>query len=170
MDVLLLTLMYWLHLIASVLWIGGLAMLVLMIWPNLLPLTGEQREGFYPLIDDIEQRFRPAANVSLVILLATGIVQMSGDPYYEGFLAISNPWSVALLVKHMLFGLMLAISLILQSFLLPDLDRVRLLNRQGKRIEGASEVTLRARLRTLTTLNLGIGVIILLLTALMTAL
>jgi uncharacterized membrane protein len=145
-----LALTYWLHLMATVVWIGGLAMLILTTWAN---------------IEGIERRFRPFANLSLVVLLVTGLIQMGADEHYEGFLIINDLWEIGLLAKHVIIVLMIVVTLILQFNVYPALERAKLL---AGRTDYEGE-TARRRLRQLTFINLGLGVLVLLCTAIITA-
>jgi uncharacterized membrane protein len=157
-----LILSYWLHLLATVVWLGGLAMLVLAAWPV---ATSDDVAGV-PTLDALERRFRPWANISLAVLIVTGTIQMGGDSHYEGFLVINTPWSLGLFAKHIMIGAMIAVSAALQWGIHPALERARLL--AGR--DTVKEATLRHRVRLLTMVNLGLGVLVLVFTALITAL
>lgn len=169
MPTAILALNYWLHLLATVTWIGGLVILTLVVWPG---LTGSLAPGAdaVTVMDAIERRFRPIANVSLIVLLATGIIQMSEDPHYHGFLIVNSVWAWGLLIKHTLIGGMIIISLITQGQILPQLDRARLLAGIGRVAGLEQENALRKRLRLMTTISLCLGLLILLATAVITAL
>gem|GEM_PF-102814 len=169
MPVLILALNYWLHLLATVLWLGGLTTLTLIAWPALLHLEGQTPKG-RQVLDALEQRFRPLANISLIVLLVTGMIQMGGDPHYQGFLKITDAWSVGMFIKHILVVLMIVISVILQAGIQPALVRARLTARHNAAQGQASEERLYRRLRILTMLMLVLGGLVLLMTALITAL
>src|SRR5574341_1753175 len=109
---------YFLHLVATIVWIGGMALLVLVIQP-----LAQREERFAPLVEAIERRFRPLANLSLLVLLMTGVVQMGDDANYGGMLNFSNGWSRAILFKHIAFIMMLGIVIFLQFGLAPTLER-----------------------------------------------
>jgi uncharacterized membrane protein len=162
MPTLLLALNYWLHLLATVVWLGGLAMLVAVAWP------GARRAG--DALDDMERRFRPLANVSLLVLLVTGMIQMGGDPHYEGWFAVRNAWSATLLAKHLIVLVMIGLSLLLQFGAAPALARAHLLAERGVSGGESERAAARRRLRRLTAANLALGVLVLMLTAYMTAL
>ena len=166
MPVFVLTLTYWLHLLATITWLGGLAMLILVARPGADSTEPAHRAVF----ESLERRFRPFANVSLIVLLVTGMIQMGGDPHYEGFLKIGNTWSLGLLLKHLVFAAMIAISAVVQWGVRPALERASLLARHGGESDQAMEAILRRRLMRLTALNLTLGILVLLLTALITAL
>ena len=170
MPTIALALNYWLHLLATVLWLGGLAMLLLVAWPSLRPLSDADPAGESRLFEALERRFRPFANISLLVLIVTGIIQMGGDPHYEGFLRFDTPWTLTLLAKHVIIGGMVIVTALLQWVVYPALERARLLARRDVADGRVLEATARRRLQRLAAANLGLGVIVLLLTAYLTAL
>jgi uncharacterized membrane protein len=107
-EPLLLAINYFFHLIATIVWIGGLALLVLVVWPAARQsLEGDPAQA--SLLKAIRQRFTPLANLSLVVLIVTGMFQMSADPNYDGMLVIDNDWSRAILLKHVaILGMVIA--------------------------------------------------------------
>lgn len=160
-----LTLSYWLHMLGTVVWIGGLSTFTLLI----APISRRALEPSAALL--LQRKFRPrlqaAGWFSLILLTGTGLLQMSANPNYEGFLAITNRWAVAILVKHLLFGLMIVISAYLTWILGPAAERAAL--RQAKQ-SGESLTAEAARLShlelRLTWVNLVMAVLVLGLTAL----
>ncbi len=122
---------YFVHLIATVVWIGGLAMILFLVWPETARSLANQEER-RKLVLGIQARFRPMANLSLVMLIGTGLVQMSGDPNYEGFLTFKNTWSLAMLLKHVTFAAMLGLTLLTQFSLAPAVERAILLASKGQ--------------------------------------
>lgn len=155
-----LTLAYWLHMTATVVWVGGLATLALFA----LPAARKALDGtaYTAFLAGLQRRFDPLAWFSLAVLAGTGMFQMSANPGYQGFLAIQNRWAVAILIKHILFFAMTGISAYLTWGVLPALQRMALL--QGK---ASPEKThrLQAQERRLLRLNLILGIVILALTA-----
>ena len=79
-----LTVSYWIHLLATVTWLGGLVLMAVVAWPAVRDqfMSEEQWVG-------LQRRFTPFINGSLVLLWITGFLQMTADPNYEGFLAIA---------------------------------------------------------------------------------
>ena len=160
---------YWLHLLATITWLGGMLILLFVVWPDLLRTYDDAPDQTRTLLDRIEDRFRPLANLSLAVLLVTGLIQMGDDQHYEGFLQLANKWSIAMLLKHFVFIGMIAITATTQMIVLPGLKRATLLARHDES-ELTAEFDQRKKLRFLTTLNLGLGILVLLFTAVMTAL
>jgi uncharacterized membrane protein len=156
-----LSLAYWLHMLATILWIGGLAAVVL-----LLPAAQRSLDAgaFAGLLERIQRRLDPVAWLSLSVLTVTGLFQMSASPNYEGFLNIGNRWAAAILVKHLVFLGMVGVSAYMTWGLLPGIRRNALLRARGQ--PGPEGERLQRREITLLRLNLILGVIVLGLTAL----
>ncbi len=157
-----LTVFYWLHMLATVAWIGGLATLALLVLPAARKtLSGKAYSDF---ISQITRRLQLIGWLSLMVLVATGLFQMSASTSYQGFLAITNPWAVAILLKHMVIVLMVIASAYLTWFLTPALERLALLQAHGK--GSPPELAgLQQREELLVRINLGISILVLLLTA-----
>ena len=157
-----LTIAYWLHMLATTVWIGGIATLVLLVLPvakeKLAPLD------YGSLLESLKRRLDPLARLSLAVLLGTGMFQMSASPNYEGFLAITNTWSIAIMVKHVLFLLVIAVSVYLTWFLIPAQRRQALLRARGKDTPEAERIENRDI--WLQRVNLILAILILALTAL----
>lgn len=152
---------YWLHMLATVLWIGGLIILALVLLPaaqKTLDMVMYAR-----LLEDIRRRLDPLGWLCILILLASGMFQMSASPHYTGFLAIEGLWSGSILAKHLLFGLMILTSGYATWGLMPALRREALLQSRGK---GTSNLeALQMRSIRLMQLNLALGIFVLLLTS-----
>ena len=89
-----LTLSYGLHLLATVALVGGLFTQAILVLPAASQDTASRAE--LAMARRISKRFQPIAWLSLAILAGTGMLQMTGNPSYRGFVAIENPWSAAL--------------------------------------------------------------------------
>ncbi|MBZ0280960.1 MAG: CopD family protein [Anaerolineae bacterium] len=163
----LLALSYFFHLIATVVWIGGLVTLTVFIWPETKRILAENL-ALYSLMTRWRKRFVPLTNFSLVVLVFTGFVQMAGDPNYDGVLQISNEWSRVMLLKHLAIAGMVVCGLVLQYGVTPALERASLLLERGKGDPTEWE-RLRRREVRLTWLNVVLGVTVLGFTAWATA-
>lgn len=131
-----LSIAYWLHMLATVTWIGGLAALAWLILPA-------ARKGLTPVnyahfLDNLQKRFDPLAWFSLAILIGTGMLQMGANPNYEGFFSIDNLWAGAIFIKHIVFLGMVCVSAYLTWGLLPRIRRLALLRvREQARLSSA---------------------------------
>ncbi len=161
-----LALAYWIHMIATTLWIGGLAAVSILVAPA--TQKSLDRVANTPLLADLQRRLDPIGWFCLVTLAGTGMFQMSANPHYQGLLEIQNLWATAILVKHLLFLFMAGSSAYLTWVLLPELRRVGLqqtLTSQGKGLVEKAE-SLNRRVMHLVRLNLMLGLLVLGLTAL----
>ena len=157
----LLAISYFFHLVATVVWLGGMALLIFVIYPL------QNRQEFGGVLDQIEARFRPIANFSLLVLLMTGVVQTSTDDNYSGLLSFETAWSQAILAKHVAFIGMVGIIGWLQFGLAPALERAQLLVKKDGNTAQLDK--LRKRQRRLSQINFGLGMIVLVFTAIATA-
>lgn len=163
-----LALSYFAHLIATVVWIGGLVTLTLFVWPE-ARRTLADNPALFALLTRLRQRFAPLTNFSLVVLVLTGFVQMSADANYEGALTFNNEWSRVMLAKHIAVFGMVVCGLALQYAAAPALERASLLRERGKGDPTEWE-RLRRRDVRLTWLNVALGIAVLAFTAWATAL
>lgn len=154
---------YLLHLIATVVWIGGLVVMALVVQP-IASKTISDAAALSKLLDAIHKRFQPLANLSLSVLILTGLVQLVANQNYKGFLAIDNTWSQAILLKHLSVGLMIIFALIMNFSIGPAMRRNAFLTANGLTDE-AAVAKLRLQQTRLTRLNLVFSILVLIFTA-----
>ncbi len=156
------------HLLATVVWIGGLVILTILVWPETRRLLADN-PGMYRFLTRLRQRFLPLSNFSLVVLVVTGLFQMTADPNYEGVLQFTNVWSQAILLKHIAVGGMVICGVILQFWVAPALERASMLAERAKDNQDEWSRLRRFEVR-LTWINAGLGILVLAFTAWATAL
>ena len=164
----LLAISYFFHLIATVIWLGGLALFVILVWPEARRVLSEN-PALYAFLNRLRKRFYPLSNFSLIVLIITGLIQMSGDPNYDGMLNFSNDWSRLILLKHIAIIGMVACGLIVQMGITPALERLSLLIERGKG-DPAEYERLRRREVRLTWANIACAILVLGFTAWATSL
>jgi uncharacterized membrane protein len=147
------------HLVATAFWIGGLLVTVITVWPEARRALGEDA-ALLAFMSRLRRRITPYFNLSLAVLLATGMVQMSLDSNYDGLLQFDNDWSRVILFKHILLIGMVLCSLTLQWGVAPALERHTLLLARGKG-DPADYARQRHREIWLTRIMLALGVLIL---------
>src|SRR5512142_1907608 len=102
-----LALTFWLHLLATVTWVGSLAGISFLVLPAMqLSLDSESQLIF---LEAMQKRLEPIAWFSITLLVLTGLFQMSVNPHYNGFLSVSTQWSLAILIKHLLVFVMVVV-------------------------------------------------------------
>lgn len=148
--------------LATVVWLGGLAALALIVLPAMR--RSLQPKDFANWLTALNQRLDPLGWFSLGLLIFTGLLQMDSNPNYVGLLNLSNAWSLAICAKHIVFFGMIGVSGYVTWGVAPALQRAALKRARGKE-DKADRVWLR-RFQGLITLNLILGLIVLVFTAL----
>lgn len=159
-----LTLSYWVHLLATVIWLGGLALMAIVAWPALRSDIIEAHQWV-----NFQRRFTPWANVSLVLLWITGLLQMSADPNYDGFLSVNSLWAQAILIKHIAVAGMMIFGLYAQWRIHPALARLVLLESKQPTLAARERQQLVKRENWLIVFSLVCAVAVLFFTAIATA-
>ncbi len=156
-----LSILNWLHLIATVVWIGG-------IGTNLLILMPSMRESLEPpmmgkLMGAVMSRFRRLVYVSIFVLGVTGILMNLLNENYLGLLRFGNLWSQITLIKHIFTAALIFLAVYAFEGLGPKVSRLAV---KGPSPELARLQKLQIKL---ATTGLIMGIIILLLTGIVTA-
>ena len=162
MPVWALALTYWIHMLATVLWLGSLAAISLLVLPAARRSLDAKAQS--ELLAAIQKRLEPLGWFSIALLLVTGMFQMSANPNYEGFLAIRGQWASSILIKHIFFLGMIVVSAAQTWWLLPSMRRAML--RQQKSGDMGEVAVLQKREALLLNLNLILAILILGMTAL----
>lgn len=155
---------YWIHLLATIVWLGGITLITLFAWPALQSGTLETNQWWV-----IQRKFIPWANMSMIALLVTGFYQMTTDSNYAGFLNVDSQWAVAILLKHIAFLVMIVVTIYMQAVLYPAMSRASLLAERKPEIAATQNDKAQRKEIRLLRINLICAVIVLLFTALATA-
>jgi uncharacterized membrane protein len=156
--------LFWLHLLATVTWIGSLVAIYVLVLPVSRRALSAVDE--LTLLDGIQKRLEPVAWFSVSLLVVTGLFQMSVNPHYNGFLSTSGQWALAILAKHTLVAALVAVSAVHTWDVLPAMRRALMRKQKADEHE---IVHLQQRERGLLTASLVLAVLILLATAIMRA-
>ena len=106
MSQFLVALSYWLHGLATVVFIGHYVLLSLIYLPALTKQESANIVG--TTLSQISNRSRSWLYISLLIFLITGSYLTLADPNYLGFANFGNIWGVLMLIKHLLILGMIA--------------------------------------------------------------
>ncbi|MEW6715019.1 MAG: DUF4149 domain-containing protein [Nitrospirota bacterium] len=109
MRELILAVFYWLHLVATVIWIGGITFILFIAMPAAKQVLGAEAGK---LMGEISKRFTPLANYSIIFMIVTGIALTS-----------SNKWTWVLIIKHALVSGMVAVHFYRGLVLAPKIGR-----------------------------------------------
>lgn len=158
-----LTLSYWIHMFATVIWLGGLISVTFIILPFVSKkFTVLEKEK---ILQDLQNYLNPIGWFSLFILTATGMFQMSAHPSYQGFLAIDNDWAVALFIKHIVIIFMFIAMGYLTWFVLPGLKRLALKQKLGKEIDHQEKDRFQRQEKLILRINSILAILVLIFTA-----
>jgi uncharacterized membrane protein len=166
-DNVIISVSFFFHLVATVTWIGGLVTLAWVVQPVLNRLVTDAREQARWL-DAVQKRFQPIANLSLIVLILTGMVQTFTNPFYKGFLSFNNTWSQAILFKHLAVLGMIVLAGVMTFSVQPAVRRNALLIANGVADEAQIAQLQKQQIR-LTRINLGLSILVLLFTAIASA-
>ncbi|HLO15704.1 MAG TPA: CopD family protein [Anaerolineales bacterium] len=153
-----LALTFWLHLLATVTWVGSLVAISFLILPAMQRALNPETQLVF--IEAMQKRLEPIAWFSMSLLLITGLFQMSVNPHYDGFLSVSTQWSVAILTKHLLGIVMVVVSAIQTWEVIPAIRRAIIKSKKTKNTEELD--ALRRREILLLRMNFGLSTLILL--------
>ena len=156
-----LALTYWLHLLATVTWIGSLAGVSLLVLPAMRRSLSPETQLVF--IEALQKRLEPIAWFSMSLLVLTGLFQMSVNPHYDSFLSVSTQWSLSILTKHLLGIVMVVVSAIQTWEVIPAIRRAIV---KSKKSQNSEELeVLRRREVLLLRINFGLSILILLATS-----
>jgi uncharacterized membrane protein len=140
-----------LHTLATVIFIGHYLLLSLLY----LPVLTKMEQGGTAALSEISKRSRVWLYIALGLFAVTGIYLTLVDPYYLGLGNFQNPWSVLMLVKHILILGMIGV-----GFWFNVIVRV------GSLLRSTSNSALGvSRLRLYSNLMSACGILVLILTA-----
>ncbi len=77
----------------TVVWIGGILMTLLVILPGSKAAL-ESASMVGKMMKEVAKRFTPLANISILLLIVTGIIIFYYDKNYTSFLDMKNHWNL----------------------------------------------------------------------------
>lgn len=171
MNLIILSLSYFFHLLATVVWIGGIIMILFVVLPG-AKIALESAPIVNRLMKEMGKRFTPMVNISIPVLIFTGIIIAYYDKKIISFLDISNPWNVVSFLKHFLVILMIIFHFYRGLILNPKIGRLSSQINESLETSFLSSQVIRLQKLSLNLVktNLVIGLIVLLLTGSLTPL
>ncbi len=151
------------HLVATAIWIGGLILTVILVLPETRRAM-QKSPSLLELLTRLRKRMTPLFNLSLAVLVTTGMFQMSLDSNYDGVMQITNEWSRVMLLKHIVIVGLVVAGVMLQFWVAPALERTALLVERGKG-DAAALTRLHRRESLLSWVSAALGVLVLALSA-----
>ena len=162
MPNLLLAVANWLHLLATVTWIGGMVAQRLIVVPAVLRLGKEgnlQEADVRLVLHTIHQRAGQYTYGAIAVFIITGLAMLSRNASYSGVLSLGNLWTQVILVKHVVVAVLVASSAYMMTTA----------NRMPQPGDEAAFAHWAERHSDLADLNVLLGVVVLGLTAVATS-
>lgn len=121
LKLVILTIMNWIHLFATVAWIGGITYIFLV----LLPATKMALEPpvIGKLMGVITKRMKCVNYISIVVLIVTGVVIQVLHPSYVGF-KLGDRWTLVLTIKHLIMLFMIIIGVYVSEGVGPKIAKL----------------------------------------------
>jgi uncharacterized membrane protein len=141
----------WLHLMASVVWLGGITFILFVAIPSAKQVLGTEAAR---LLGEVSKKFTRLANSSILALVITGalIMALGGQP--TGHKPLGSAWPLALITKHALVLGMVTIHFFRGLVLVPKIQRAT---------AEADRQALAKLSLNLVKVNWGLGMLVLLL-------
>jgi len=154
-DLILVT-FYWIHLVATILWIGGISFILFIAIPSSKQALGTEAGK---LMSEIAKRFTPLANLSIALLIISGIfLQVLSRKFSWEISYLENSVTMTLIIKHILVFGMIAIHFYRGLLLVPKIKRTVL---------DVKKATLQKLSINLVKVNFVLGLIVLLLSGIL---
>lgn len=152
MRELMLIALMWIHLTATVLWLGGITFILLVAIPSTRQvLQGEAGK----VMGEVTRRFTPLANFSIFILFLSGILFLAIESNISAEI-LKGGGGTAMLLKILLFLLMVGVHFFRGKVLAPRIAKAQ---------PDEEKVRLQKLSLNLVWLNFGSGLLVLLLSA-----
>lgn len=108
MNLWVVALSHFLHILGTVIWVGGILMVLLVILPSAKAAI-EETPMLGKLMKEVTQRFTLLANTSIFLLLATGALLFWTNNNYTSVLDQRNTWNLVIYLKILLVAAMVTI-------------------------------------------------------------
>ena len=109
------TLVGFLHNFFTVVWIGGLAFMILTFFPSAKKSIGKSPQA-KDLVTQITQQHRVWVYISIVGLFVTGMLLGKANPNQTGFMHFDTTYAVIASIKHILTFLMILVAMFRSIF------------------------------------------------------
>ncbi len=150
----------WVHLLCTVIMIGLYMIMFLAVTPAFI--QGDHSAASAGIIVDAYKRGKPLVLLAWLVFILTGIYLLLIDDQYNGIGQFNNPWSVIMLIKHVLILGMILLSGFIHAC--PVIGLMRPLESALRNTDGERIQTLIATLHSRERIMVLLGLVVLLLT------
>ena len=146
------TIISFFHLLATVIWIGGMAYFILILSPSLIAIEPPQREKLTAMA---AKRFAITAWICILVLIITGLLMTPKGIYFN----LHETFGLLINIKILLFIIMLVVGIIVATVLFPIMKKLS--PKPGEK-PSAGFIKIQKRMSLLALINLILGILILL--------
>ena len=111
-----------LHLMATIAWIGGMFFNILVIMPAVSRTLDSATAGKF--MKAVFARVRIVVYVSILILFVTGIPMKISSEYYVGIINFDTAWETVGFIKHVFVGLLALMAIYSFEILVPKVGKL----------------------------------------------
>lgn len=116
------TLIDWLHIMATVSWIGGMFTNFVILRPSMAKALSPAEAG--KLMGVMMKKFRIVVYASIVIVGVTGIPLKIISPNYISIINFENSWEIISFIKHICYGVLVLLAVYSFEILSPKMMKV----------------------------------------------
>ena len=102
------TLIDWIHIMTTVIWIGGMFTNMIILRPAIMGTLAPPEAG--RLMGVVMKRFRTLVYASIVLLGVTGIPLKIINENYVSIINFENSWEIVSFVKHICYGILVILA------------------------------------------------------------
>ena len=110
----------WIHLLSAVVWVGGIFFVLFVALPAAKRILGQQGK----LMGAIGKRFVPLANISILLILISGISMTLTSHSFSEVVSLNSSWSQSLLIKILVALTMMSIHFYRGLILTPKIEKL----------------------------------------------
>lgn len=116
------TLIDWLHIMATITWIGGMFMNFIILRPVVAKTLDPATAGKF--MQTLMKRFKIVIYSSIVVLGVTGIPLKIINDSYISIINFENNWEIVSFVKHLFYGILVLLAVYSFEFLAPKVAKI----------------------------------------------
>lgn len=116
------TLIDWLHIMATITWIGGMFTNFIVLIPAMSKALSPVEAGKF--IGAMMKRFKIVVYISIVVLGVTGIPLKIINPNYISIINFENNWEVVSFIKHICYGILVLLAIYTFEVLAPKMGKL----------------------------------------------
>lgn len=121
-NLIFLSLINWLHLLATAAWIGGFFKVIFILIPTVQEKLGPAYQEDF--IDSYMKRDRILTYIAIVTLGVTGMLMTTFNRHYLGLMQFGNLWCLVSLIKHIVIVVLLILTVCAFEIVAPKVTKL----------------------------------------------